>query len=201
MAMVDEGRRKALSTLAGSALGLILPARLAWAGADEQDFWARPRRLRLYRPSSREMVDEVYWADGKISAEGYVRISHLLRDVQANQSVYMDPRLLDLMCAIQGYMAFYGFKQPLSINSGYRSLATNGRTEGAAKNSMHVKGRAVDFTMPGVPSSYLGQLASHYQGGGVGFYPAAGFTHLDTGSVRYWGDGASRRPKIAAQPR
>ena len=194
--MIDAGRRKALSMIAGSAAGLMLPTGFAWGAADDAAFWSQPRRLRMYRPQTGEAVSEVYWADGKVNDNGYVRICHLLRDAQANQTVYMDPRLLDLIRAVQGYMEFYGFNNPLLVNSGYRSAQTNGRTEGAAKNSMHLHGKAVDFTMPGVPSNYMGALASHYQGGGVGFYPGAGFTHMDTGSVRYWGEGGMPRPRL-----
>jgi uncharacterized protein YcbK (DUF882 family) len=193
--MIDQSRRKALGTLAGSALGLILPAGSVMAAQEESDFWAQPRRLKLYRPQTGEAVNEVYWADGAISNEGYARISHFLRDIRANKSVYMDPRLLDLICAVQGYMSHYGFKKPLLINSGYRSPETNAKLEGAARHSMHMRGRAIDFSMPGVPSNYMGALASHYQGGGVGFYPGQGFTHLDTGSVRYWSTGKASSPQ------
>lgn len=197
--MIDLNKRGLIKAAAGGAAGLALPGGFAWAAQDDRGFWAMPRRLRLYRPQTGEAVNEVYWADGKIVNDGYVRLSYLLRDAQANQSVYMDPRLLDLIRAVQGYMEYYGFVSPLMINSGYRSLATNSRTEGAARNSMHLQGKAIDFTMPGVPSSYIGALASHYQGGGVGFYTKSGFTHMDTGSVRYWGEGSSARPNVATR--
>ena len=198
--MADLSRRKFLavaSAAAAAGSGLLLPSGFAWAGGEERDFWSSPRRVRLYRPQTREAINEVYWADGALSQEGYAKISHFLRDAQANQAVWMDTRLLDLICAVQGYMAYYGFGSPFLINSGYRSPGTNARTEGAAKNSMHLHGRAIDFSMPGVPSNYMGALASHYQGGGVGFYPSAGFTHMDTGSVRYWGE---KSKAISARP-
>jgi uncharacterized protein YcbK (DUF882 family) len=49
-----------------------------------------------------------------------------------------------------------------------------------------MKGRAVDIVMPGVPANYMGALAAYFKGGGVGFYPSQGFTHIDTGAVRSW---------------
>lgn len=195
--MIDLSRRRVLTGFVGAAAGLALPSGFAWAAQDEQSFWTQPRRLRLYRPQTGESFNEVYWADGKLTDAGYVRASHFLRDARANKSVYMDPRLLDLMRAVQGYMEHYGFMSPLIVNSGYRSPATNSKTEGAAHNSMHVVGKALDFTMPGVPSNYMGALASHYQAGGVGFYSRAGFTHMDTGSVRYWSEGGVSRPRVA----
>ena len=189
--MINKSKRDFLASCSVAASGLILPTGFAWASSDDQDFWNLPRQLRLYRPDINEAVSEVYWADGKVVEAGYLRICQLLRDIHVNESVYMDIRLLDLCRAVQGYMEFYGFKRPLIINSGYRSAKTNARTEGAAKNSMHISGRALDFSMPDVPSNYMGSLASHYQGGGVGFYPGNGFTHMDTGSVRYWVGGSS----------
>ena len=42
------------------------------------------------------------------------------------------------------------FGRPIVISSGYRSPALNKRVKGA-KNSDHLTGSAVDFTVPGVP--------------------------------------------------
>lgn len=193
--MHNESRRALLARMACSSLALGLAPGFAWAVEDDRSFWAEPRRLRLYRPETRESTSEVYWADGRIHEEGYLRICQLMRDAKAGVSVHMDPRLLDLMRAVQGYMEYYGFLNPLLILSGYRSPLTNAKTEGSARNSMHLHGKAVDFTMPGVPSNYMGALASHYQAGGVGFYPGAGFSHMDTGNVRYWGGAALPGPK------
>lgn len=196
---IELTRRGFLVAASSTLAGLALPGGFAWGAADDRAFWALPRRLRLYRPQTRDWVNEVYWADGQIVENGYARVCHLLRDVRGSEAVYMDPRLLDLIRAVQGYMEHYGFMNPLVINSGYRSRASNAATEGAARNSMHVQGKAIDFTMPGVPSNYIGALASHYQGGGVGFYVKAGFTHMDTGTVRYWSEGGVNRPHLKAQ--
>lgn len=177
-------RRVFLAAAFGTAATLALP--VSAMSASDADFWALPRRLRLRRAQTGETLDEVYWADGAINMQGYLRICQLMRDTHNGKVVYMDPRLLDLMRAVQSYVEYYNYTSPLVINSGYRSPETNQRLEGAAKNSMHLHGKAVDFSMPGLPSEYMGLLASHYQGGGVGFYPDSGFTHMDTGNVRYW---------------
>lgn len=178
-------RRLFLGAAFGTAASVALP--VSAMSASDAHFWALPRRLRLTRAQTRENFDEVYWADGKIQMPGYLRLCEALRDTRAGKAVYMDPRLLDLMRAVQAYVEYYNYTAPLVINSGYRSPETNQKLEGAAKNSMHLRGKAVDFSMPGLPSEYMGMLASHYQGGGVGFYPTSGFTHMDTGNVRYWG--------------
>lgn len=159
-----------------------------------QDFWSYPRRLHLKRVSTGEEVNVVYWANGKIVPEGYKQLSWLMRDVKANEATNMDVRLFDLLYAIQSWVGYYGYKYPLMITSGYRSPKTNRTTEGAAKNSMHLQGKATDFYIPNLPWQYVGQLAATYGAGGVGFYPGQSFIHVDTGKVRYWVHGLNYYP-------
>lgn len=163
---------------------LAVPAALAAprvALADEP-----PREIALIRPATGEQANLCYWADGRVQLQGYVAACKLLRDVRANEAVQMDLRLLDIIWTMQAWLGQHGFTVPVHIHSGYRSLKTNQSTEGAAKNSMHLYGRAADISMPGIPSDYIGRLAQYLQGGGVGFYPGANFTHIDTGRVRTW---------------
>jgi uncharacterized protein YcbK (DUF882 family) len=106
--------------------------------------------------------------------------------VRGNQVVQIITRLLDLLCAIQAWVGAYGYNAPIEILSGYRSPYTNAHTEGAARNSMHMYGRAADIVLPGLPVEYLGRLAQRYSAGGVGFYQGSGFIHVDTGRIRTW---------------
>lgn len=151
-----------------------------------KNFWQQPRRLHLIRLSTGEEVNVVYWANGKVIPEGYQQLNWIMRDVQAKKVTNMDIGLYNLLFAIQSWVSYYGYHSAFIINSGYRSPATNKKTEGAAKNSMHMQGKATDFSIPGLPWQYVGQLASRYQAGGVGFYPGHNFIHIDTGRVRYW---------------
>lgn len=147
------------------------------------------RTLRLERAGTGERIAAAYWANGRLVREGYQRVNHLLRDVRANRQTAMAVPLLDVMAWVQAWFALYGWNVPLVINSGFRTIHTNSLTEGAAKNSLHVRGLAVDFTIPGVPSEYLGQLLRRLQQGGVGIYRRGGpngFVHLDVGNVRSW---------------
>lgn len=152
----------------------------------EADFWSQPRMLRLRHARTGERFEDVYWRNGALDPQGYARVCHFLRDDRANLSISMDPRLLDLLCAMQAWVSFYGFTKPFIITSGYRTPQTNSRLEGAARNSMHMRGRAVDVVFPDLPVNYMGQLAQHYAAGGVGFYPSSGFVHVDTGNIRTW---------------
>jgi len=151
-----------------------------------QDFWSYPRKLRLKRAATGEYVEAIYWANGQINMDGYNKLNWLMRDVRAGAVTNIDVRLFDLLYAIQSWVSYYGYTSPLIITSGFRSEKTNRSTEGAAKNSMHVQGKATDFYIPNLPWQYVGQLAATYQAGGVGFYPGQRFIHVDTGRVRYW---------------
>lgn len=152
------------------------------------DFWQRPRELWMRRQGTRDEVRVVYWKDGKLQAEGYWQACALLRDVRANLMTAIDPTVLDIMRGITGYYQAWEWPYPMVATSGYRTLKTNNalRSEGAAKNSMHLYGKAVDLFVPGIPTKDVVALGLYLQQGGVGFYPDKGFTHLDTGKLRAW---------------
>lgn len=170
----------------GAALALFAGSPLA--AVAQETFWDRPRTLQMYRAHTAENISVVYFRDGQLDQEGYYKACQLLRDTQANQAVQMDPVLLDVLCGVQGYYRAYGYKYPLVINSGYRSLKTNNAllSEGAVRNSMHRYGKAVDLKLPYISPKHLGLVGQYFHQGGVGFYEKKGFVHLDTGRLRVW---------------
>lgn len=150
--------------------------------------WPRPdevRQIWLRRQSTGEAVVARYYDGESLVWDQYVACCTLLRDVQTGTVVRMDLELLDLIFAIQKWLVEWGIDRPMIINSGYRSPWTNSK-EGGVRNSMHLKGKAVDFRIEGIPTSYLGRLAQIFGVGGVGFYLSRGFVHIDTGQVRQW---------------
>jgi uncharacterized protein YcbK (DUF882 family) len=76
------------------------------------------------------------------------------------------------------------------IICGYRSPATSEALRRddrqVAVLSLHMKGQAVDFALPGHKLSLVHKTALAQQIGGVGYYPDADFLHVDTGRVRRW---------------
>lgn len=152
------------------------------------DFWSRPRELWLRRQGTKDEVRAVYWKDGRVQSEGYWRICALLRDVRANLMTVMDPLILDILRGIYGFYQAWQHPHPIVVTSGYRTHVTNAALskEGAAKNSMHLYGKAVDLYIPGIPAKDISALGVYLKLGGVGFYPSKGFTHLDTGKRRVW---------------
>lgn len=185
-------RRQLLRAAAAFPLTLALPK----AFGQSSDFWSEPRELWLYRWDQRtrtsEMVREVYWYNGQLNTDGYVRICEILRDTHIDKAVQMDMTLLDILRATQGWLAGFGIPRPLHVNSGYRTPETNSHTEGAKQNSQHLLGRAADIHIAGVSSEAVSRFGLWLGGGGVGFYQASDFTHLDSGPremngrLRFW---------------
>jgi uncharacterized protein YcbK (DUF882 family) len=47
-------------------------------------------------------------------------------------------------------------------------------------------GRAIDIRLPGLPIETVRDTALKMRRGGVGYYPASDFVHVDVGRVRRW---------------
>ena len=75
---------------------------------------------------------------------------------------------------------------------GYRTPKTNEflRTRSAhsevAQHSLHMQAEAIDIRLPGIPTSELRDAALRLHRGGVGYYCASNFVHVDVGRVRRW---------------
>lgn len=150
------------------------------------------RSLRLLRGT--EALSATYWtAESGYNRDEYLNICWLLRDVQADRVFPMHHGLLDVLCGLQAWLGRIGSDAPLQIYSGYRSPKTNNRTEGAALNSRHLVGRAVDISVSGVSNVKLAGMASLLGRGGTGFYPGRNFVHVDTGDERIWIDRARKK--------
>jgi hypothetical protein len=73
--------------------------------------------------------------------------------------------------------------KPFRITSWYRPAEVNQRTRGAASNSQHLYGKAIDFYVPGLTPRQVAKELSWWQGG-MGTYPS--WNHLDIGPKRRW---------------
>jgi uncharacterized protein YcbK (DUF882 family) len=49
-----------------------------------------------------------------------------------------------------------------------------------------MEGRAIDVRLRGFPTVKVRDIAIALRRGGVGFYEASDFVHVDTGRVRIW---------------
>src|SRR5260370_31516098 len=95
----------------------------------------------------------------------------------------------------------------IEIVCGYRTpetnqaLRQNSPQTGVAEHSQHMEGHAIDLRVPGVPTARLRDAALSLQAGGVGYYPASQFVHVDGGPVRGGVFGARQRGAVGAQTR
>lgn len=165
------------------ALGLCLPtAGQVTARSGEQS-------LKLYNIHTKERAEIVFRRNGQYDKAGLRKINAFLRDWREDEPTTMDPALLDLVWDVYRRS---GSDDYIHVVSAYRSPKTNGmlrrRSSGVAKNSIHMKGKALDFYLPDVKLSKLRELGLKLHWGGIGYYPTAGapFVHMDTGSVRHW---------------
>jgi len=49
-----------------------------------------------------------------------------------------------------------------------------------------MQAEAIDIRLPGVPTSVVRDAALRLHRGGVGYYAASDFVHVDVGRVRRW---------------
>jgi uncharacterized protein YcbK (DUF882 family) len=168
---------------------LIAPALIGLLGLAPRQAEAavRQRSLLLHHLHTGETLNSVYFADGRYLPEGLRAITHHLRDWRVDRARPVDPELLDLLWALRQRL---GSTAPVQVVCGYRSPETNAMLRrasyGVARNSLHMRGMAIDLRVPGCSLHNLRRAAMSLRRGGVGYYPASGFVHVDTGSVRYW---------------
>lgn len=145
------------------------------------------RRLSFFNTHTREKLESCYWKNGHYLPEALNRIDSILRDHRTGDVTRMDAGLLDLLCRLRENLAT---DDTIHIISGFRSPKTNEmlrrKGSGIARNSLHLYGKAIDIRIPGVPLKRLQRTALDLKAGGVGFYPASDFVHVDTGRIRAW---------------
>ncbi len=162
---------------ASRRLILLGPLALAVPAYAASETW-----LWLTNPAGDE-VRRVYRRGTTWDPTALGAIAVMLRDRGAAESLAIDPRLIEILGAIQ---AGLGFRAPFLVTSGYRAPETNRRLEGAAQRSLHLAGMAADISMAGTAPRQIAELALKLGAGGVGLYPSAGFVHIDSGEVRRW---------------
>lgn len=145
------------------------------------------RKLAFLNTHTGESLAVSYFQAGSYDAIGLEQVARVLRDHRTGDIHPIDPALLDLLHELQ---ALAGRADPFHVISGYRSPKTNGmlnaRSSGVATRSLHMDGKAIDIRLPGFQTKKLHQLAVSLKRGGVGYYAASDFVHVDTGRVRYW---------------
>jgi len=147
-----------------------------------------PYRLRFHHAHSGERLDVVYRHADSYDPGALARIDRLLRDWRKDDARAYDPRLLDLLHDL--LVAVGRPDSEIEVICGYRTAATNNdlrsQGRGVARHSMHTLAMAIDIRVPGVETARLRDAALSLERGGVGYYAASNFVHVDVGRIRRW---------------
>lgn len=145
------------------------------------------RSLSFFHTRSQQELTLVYALGKTYNRKALTQVNRFLRDHNTGQVHAIDPKLLDILWALQ---AEIGHKGVYEVISGYRSPQTNRqmrrKDSGVAKKSLHMKGQAVDIRFSAATLSQVRKCAMALGKGGVGYYPKSGFIHLDSGDYRSW---------------
>jgi uncharacterized protein YcbK (DUF882 family) len=177
-------RRSFVTASLAAAAALVaprVPAAAAAAGA-------APGRLALYNIHTRESLTVSYRdADGRYDPGSLGRLNRLLRCHYTGEVAPIDVSVVEFLKAVDQGL---GGDREIHVVSGFRSSAYNAwlirRGSGVAARSLHLVGRAVDVRFPELPVAEVRRVALALGRGGVGYYPASKFVHLDSGRARSW---------------
>ncbi|MGE3623927.1 MAG: YcbK family protein [Bdellovibrionales bacterium] len=147
------------------------------------------RRISLLHPQSGERLDIVYFRDGRYDPKAMRAIDRLFRDRRAGVPGRIDPELIDFLVDIRTRLALPP-SVTFQILSGYRTPKTNAdlarQNDKVANSSLHMRGWAVDFRVPGVDGLAVVAIAKTMQRGGASYYPGSNHVHVDIGNIRTW---------------
>ncbi len=173
--------------LFAAAVGGMAAASLAAPAAVAQVFAGGTRALGIRRVQTGENFSGVYWQNGRYERNALRQLDWVLRDPGMDEATPMDPRLFDVLAAVQTRM---GSDENWLVISGYRAPETNAararQSRRVSRVSLHMSGMAADVQLPGRASLQLARVAAEMQLGGVGLYRRDGFIHLDCGPARRW---------------
>jgi len=149
---------------------------------------AGEHELSLYNTHTNERLTIVYRHGSDYIPGALAKLDYFLRDHNTNEVRHFDPHLYDILSDLTAKVGHANGE--IDIVCGYRTPSTNAalreRTNGVAKNSLHIQAEAIDLRMPGVNTLTLRRAALALARGGVGYYPHSDFIHVDVGRVRQW---------------
>jgi uncharacterized protein YcbK (DUF882 family) len=147
-------------------------------------------RLHFYHTHTNERIDIVYRRGEDYLPEALAQLDHYLRDHRTGEVHHFDPHLFDLLHDLTASLNDSGGE--IDVICGYRTpwsnefLRTRSANSGVALHSLHMQAEAIDIRLPGIPTSAVRDAALRLQRGGVGYYRASDFVHVDVGRVRRW---------------
>ena len=155
---------------------------------------AQPRQdgtfaIPLLNANTGDQMTAVFQTAGQQAvAQDKAELDWFFRDWRQNEIKPMDPKTLSILAGLARDARAQGWDGQVRMTSGYRSRKTNNqlrsRGVGAARNSLHIQAKAIDFSFPGLDMSVLHKMAQAQAPGGVGLYRS--FVHIDSRPQRRW---------------
>jgi uncharacterized protein YcbK (DUF882 family) len=144
-------------------------------------------RLDFYNIHTEESFHGSYLkATGDFDPRALQDLEHFFRCHHTGEVHSIDPGLFLLLDALREHLGVPG--STYHLISGYRSREYNRllrrSSSNVSKRSYHLRGKAADVKLKGVPLRKLAGEARRLEMGGVGLYRH--FVHLDVGPVRSW---------------
>jgi uncharacterized protein YcbK (DUF882 family) len=173
-------RRQFLSLGGGAACALLLsssPSKSIVMPRSLNEKW-----IHLYNTHTGEFFRGPFWAAGRYLEESIKQLNKFFRDWRTNEELPIDFRLFEAIHALKSKI---GCSKAFDMISGYRSPHTNKmlsqKTNGVAKKSLHMEGRAIDIRFRGDALKKAHRIACALKMGGVGLYPKSQdrFIHID----------------------
>lgn len=145
-------------------------------------------RLNLFNIHNREQQTITFRKpDGEYDPKALDAINRILRCHYTDEVAEIDIRVIEYLNRLDKKL---GGDNEIHVISGYRSPSFNSllRREGhhVASHSLHMKGKAIDIAIPHIGIDTIRHTALNLRSGGVGYYPNAGFVHIDSGPFRSW---------------
>ena len=169
---------------------MALVAALPVSGGSSTSSAVREYRLRFYHTHTNERLDIVYRRGDVYLPEALDRLDRYLRDYRTGDVRQYDPRVFDLLYELTSSLGVPDSE--IDVVCGYRTPRTNEFLRsrsvhtGVARHSLHMQAEAIDIRISGVPTAKLRDAAIELHRGGVGYYRASDFVHVDVGRVRRW---------------
>ena len=144
--------------------------------------------LKLINANTEDEVTFQFGKNHRLRSQEVFKLNHFLKDWRTNEIKKFDAIVLNDFLKICSLCSGTSDALKVSVHSGFRSKETNEylrrKSHKVARNSMHILGKAIDFSIPGMSAQHLTKIVKANTKGGVGSYPT--FVHLDSGPQRSW---------------
>ena len=140
-------------------------------------------RVKMKNAHTDEKFDYYIVENGQWVREALSQFDWFARDWRETETYPIATKTLHALIELQKRL---DVQEPFILLSGYRTPRTNKSLRGAAKNSLHMRGQALDIRHEHRSTRQIHRALVSLKAGGVGYYPDSGFVHMDCGRVRYW---------------